>query len=159
MSYAYRYTALSYDMPPAASPWVEESLELAVELSPHRRAIVEMMNLRAEAAWTQIQADDHKVDPTISVDLVKRVFACLPPGLPPTDAYVSHAGSVCMDWDEHPSNSLSLIIKAGGQVAYSAYFDGEATFASVDFSGSLGFACDRAIERWVIREQRFCEVN
>lgn len=157
-AFAIRYTALDYDAPPAASDWMAQ-VEVAIELTPSRRAIVDQMYIRALNVWQQLADSDVELDPSISLETLKRVFACLPPGLPETEAYVSHAGSVCLDWDDNPTNTLSLIIKAGGQVAYASYFDGERSFGSFDFSGKLHFSIDRAVERWVVREQRFCEVN
>lgn len=156
--YALRYTAFDYDLPPSASNLLE-SVELPVELSPGRRLIVEQMYGRARNAWSQVVASGDAVHPSVTLDFLKRVFALLPPGLPEVGAYVSHAGSVCLDWDDDPCNTLSLIIKGDGDVGYAAYFDGEQVHGSVKFAGSLGTVIDRVVERWVVRDMRFCGVN
>lgn len=157
-AYALRYTAFDYDLPPSASEWLE-SVELPVELTPGRRLIVEQMYGRARNVWAQVVASGDQIHPSINLDLLKRVFALLPPGLPEVEAYVSHAGSVCLDWDDNPDNTLSLIIKGDGHVGYAAYFDGEQIHDSIYFAGSLGNSIDRVVERWVVRDMRFCGVN
>lgn len=43
------------------------------------------------------------------------------------DAYTSHQGSICIDWDDDPKNQFSIIVK-DGRVTYSAYRDGMKVF-------------------------------
>jgi hypothetical protein len=157
-AYALRFTAFDFDFSPSATDWVDQ-IRVDAEVSPGRRLMVEQMYGRAQSAWSQVQHSEFPVHPSISLDQVKRIFALLPPGLPDVDAYTSHAGSICLDWDANPKNVLSLIIKPYGFIGYACYFDGEKSHGSVFFEGRLGNAIDRAVERWVIRERLFCEVN
>ncbi|WP_303748375.1 hypothetical protein [Stenotrophomonas pigmentata] len=156
-AYAIRYTAFDFDYSPSAMGWVEE-VGVEAEVSPGRRIMVEMYG-RARNVWEQVQDCEVRVHPSISLEDVKRIFALLPPGLPEVDAYTSHLGSICLDWDNNPENVFSLIIKPNGHVGYACYFNGERTHGSIFFEGRLGNAIDRAVERWIIREQLFCGVN
>jgi hypothetical protein len=59
----------------------------------------------------------------------------LPGDLPLTDPYISHAGSICLDWDADPSHQLSLMLQSNERVAFAAYFKGEKIHGSARFSG------------------------
>lgn len=43
------------------------------------------------------------------------------------EAYTSHQGSTCIDWDDDPKNQFSIIVK-DGRVTYAAYRDGAKVF-------------------------------
>jgi hypothetical protein len=153
----FEYTAFLGDDFPLTGKFLAD-LEMPAELPPSRRQAVEMA-ARAERAWFQLLNDGEVIHPDIRQEDLVDLFVKLPPGLFEVDAYVSHAGSICFDWDESPGNTLSLILKPNKIVGYAAYFDGEKVCASEDFGLRLSSNFDRVIERWVLRERRTCEAN
>lgn len=89
---------------------------------------------------------------TITPPLVARFLSALPSDLPKVEPYVSAQGSVCFDWDEEPSNALSLLIQSDSRVAFAAYFSGERMHGTVNFDAAvLPRDLLSIINRWAVR--------
>ena len=41
------------------------------------------------------------------------------------DAYISHHGSICVDWDDDPKRQLSIMVRPDGRVLFAAYVNSE----------------------------------
>ncbi|MBL8297524.1 MAG: hypothetical protein JNN30_04160 [Rhodanobacteraceae bacterium] len=82
----------------------------------------------------------------------QRLIRLLPDFLPCVEPYVSHAGSLCFDWDENPKFQFSVLLQDRGRVSFAAYFLGEkvngsSSFSHIDLPESLRFEAQRWRDR------------
>lgn len=93
-------------------------------------------------------ATDSRQAATVEVDAVMKLGALLPADMPVVESYVTSSGSLCFDWDEDPRNQFSIILQAGGRIAYAGYFDGDRVNGSSRFGAALPRDLASTLERW-----------
>ena len=142
-----------------ASP-AYESVKLRIPAQSPAAAVprVPRSYLRAVTALVELmQADDawQRLDLHASIGLLESLFELLPADLPDADPYLSNAGSISFDWDEDPSNSLSLMLQPDGRVGFAAYFDG-ARFSGISTLSAAPFRRDvlPLVEAWLANSVR-----
>lgn len=134
----------------------EPSIERAVVRSPAPgRDLIAQRHLARGLDVLMNLEDSAKLNHTITPAVMGRFFLALPSGLPSADAYVSAHGSVCFDWDDEPSNALSLFVQSDRRVGYSAYFNGRRSHGVADFKDTaLPAIVMKLIKEWIENHKR-----
>lgn len=79
------------------------------------------------------------------------LLSLLPAEFPVAEPYVSHEGSICLDWYQDPENQISILLQDDNRIAYAAYFAGERVNGSADFShGALPRELLEVADRWAL---------
>jgi hypothetical protein len=125
---------------PAQSP------AAAVPRAPHSyvRAITALVGLMQDGGVLE------RLDLHAWFGPLESLFELLPSDLPEIDPYLSNVGSISFDWDEDPSNSLSLMLQPDGRVGFAAYFAG-ARFSGISTLSAVPFRRDvlPLVQRWL----------
>lgn len=109
----------------------------APTFSPRECEVIERnaeINSAFAPAFAESREDGIRVSSTAVYNFV-HLLRLLPAEFPVTDPYVSHAGSICLDWDQDPNNQFSVMLLDGDRIAFSAYLAGERVNGSADFMG------------------------
>lgn len=94
---------------------------------------------------------DMPLNSSITPPVIAKFLSALPANLPTVEPYVSAQGSVCFDWDDEPSNALSLLLQSDTRLAYAAYFSGERIHGTVNLQTAFPGELLSLINRWAVR--------
>lgn len=128
----------------------------AMSAQPSTRAPAqEQRNIRLyeifESVVDALENDSGTSRMTTGYAEIMKFAMLLPSDVPVVESYITPSGSLCFDWDHDPSNQLSIMLQAGGRIAYAAYFDGDRVNGSSRFSGKLPDDLAHAVRRWQSR--------